>query len=73
MTLRNLPSFPSRRRYVIKFHDDAQAHPGGLAGKLENVVSGRQFDFRSDQELIALLVRDLRCSADAEPAAGSDS
>ena len=72
MNLRRQPSFPHRRRYVIKLRDDAEAVHGKLVGKLENIVSGQQFDFETDEQLIALLLADLRTTERTAPASDAD-
>jgi hypothetical protein len=58
MTLKSETRYPSRRTYVVKVRGDAA--PGALAGRLENVVTGRQCDFASDRELLESLASDLR-------------
>jgi len=58
MTLKSETKYPSRRTYVVKVRGDAA--PGALAGRLENVVTGRQSDFASDKELLESLASDLR-------------
>lgn len=50
--------YPNRRTYVLKVRSDAT--PGALAGRLENVVTGRQRDFASDRELVESLASDLK-------------
>jgi hypothetical protein len=57
MTLKSEPKYPSRRSYVLKLRTDAE--PGELAGRLENLVTGRQLEFLSGHELLASLARDL--------------
>ena len=64
MTLNSDSKYPSRRAYVLKLRSDAQ--PGALAGRLENVITGRQHEFSSGRELLESLARDLEESmADA--------
>jgi hypothetical protein len=58
--------YPNRRTYVLKVRSDAT--PGALAGRLENVVTGRQRDFASDRELVESLASDLKESAAERPA-----
>ena len=62
MTLNTEAKYPSRRAYVIKVRSDAK--PGALAGRLENVVTGRQRDFASGRELLESIANDLDGSAD---------
>ncbi|HET9577214.1 MAG TPA: hypothetical protein VFP44_05265 [Usitatibacter sp.] len=57
MSLNSETKFPSRRTYVLKVRNDAA--PGALAGRLENLVTGRQRDFGSDRELLESLASDL--------------
>jgi hypothetical protein len=58
MPLRADPKYPSRRAYVVKLRGDAT--PPVLAGRLENLVTGRQREFRSGGELLDSIARDLR-------------
>lgn len=57
MALSPETKYPSRRTYVLKLRSDAK--PGALAGRVENVVTGRQRDFTSDGELVDSLASDL--------------
>lgn len=57
MAFNSETKFPSRRTYVVKVRSDAT--PGSIAGRLENVVTGRQRDFASDRELVDSIARDL--------------
>ena len=57
MTLNPESKYPSRRAYVLKLRSDAK--PGALAGRLENVITGRQHEFSSDGELLDSLAGDL--------------
>ena len=66
MTLNTEAKYPSRRAYVIKVRSDAK--PGALAGRLENVVTGRQRDFASGRELLESIANDLEASADESAA-----
>jgi len=61
MSLNPEAKYPSRRTYVLKVRSDAT--PGSLAGRLENVVTGRQRDFGSERELFESLASDLLESA----------
>jgi hypothetical protein len=51
-------SHPTRRSYVLKLHRDASPERGLLFGRLENMATGRRFDFRSAAELLGCLARD---------------
>ena len=66
MTLKPEPKYPSRRAYVLKVRSDAK--PGALAGRLENLVTGRQSEFASGQELVDSIATDLRASGGERPA-----
>jgi len=67
MTLNPESKYPNRRAYVLKLRGDATAE--ALAGRIENLVTGRQREFASASELLASLASDLECGA-AERAAG---
>lgn len=54
--------YPSRRAYVLKVRSDAK--PGVLAGRLENLVTGRQCEFASGQELLDSIASDLAASTE---------
>jgi hypothetical protein len=62
MALKREPKYSSRRAYVVKIRSDAK--PDALSGRLENFVSGRQFEFASGHELLDSIARDLKSSAD---------
>ena len=62
MSLSSESKYPSRRAYVLKLRSDAQ--PGALAGRLENVITGRQHEFSSGHELLDSLAGDLQANAD---------
>ena len=57
MSLNPESKYPSRRTYVVKVRSDAKA--GALAGRLENLVTGRSLDFASGEELLDTLASDL--------------
>ena len=57
MTLNPDSKYPSRRAYVLKLRSDAA--PGALAGRLENVITGRQHEFSTGRELLAWLGAEL--------------
>jgi len=57
MTLNLDSKYPSRRAYVIKLSDVAT--PEALAGRLENLVTGRQRDFASAGQLVELIKEDI--------------
>ena len=51
MVLNPESKYPNRRAYVLKLRGDAT--PEALAGRLENLVTGRQHEFASAEELLA--------------------
>jgi hypothetical protein len=57
MVLNTESKYPNRRAYVLKLRADAA--PGALAGRLENLVTGRQHEFASAEELLASIASDL--------------
>ena len=58
MKLINQSNHPSARSYVLKLHRDAKPHLGDVFGRLENMLSGQQFDFHSGAQLLACLAID---------------
>ena len=61
---------PNRRAFVVKLRRDAT--PMVLAGRVENLVTGRQHEFSSAVELLASIAADL-ASAASESATDSGS
>jgi hypothetical protein len=53
--------YPNRRAYVLKLRGDAA--PGALAGRLENLVTGRQREFATAGELLESIASDLESGA----------
>lgn len=70
MALKSETKYPSRRTYVLKVRGDAT--PESIAGRIENVVTGRQCDFRSDRELVDLLAGELAEGPAGRPPADAD-
>jgi 3-hydroxyisobutyrate dehydrogenase-like beta-hydroxyacid dehydrogenase len=68
MTLNVQSKYPSRRTYVLKVRGDAQ--PDALAGRLENLVTGRQHEFASARELLDAIAAELEASGDGAAANG---
>lgn len=66
MTLRADPKYPSRRAYVVKLRGDTT--PPVLAGRIENLVTGRQVEFTSGGELLDGIARDLLEQLNEPPA-----
>lgn len=66
MVLNPQSKYPNRRTYVLKLRSDAA--PGALVGRLENLVTGRQYEFSCAEELSASIAGDLASIA-AERAA----
>jgi hypothetical protein len=62
MTLNAQSKYPSRRTYVLKVRGDAQ--PDALAGRLENLVTGRQHEFASGRELLDAIAAELAASGE---------
>ena len=70
MTLNAESKYPTRRAYVVKVRGDAK--PDALAGRIENLVTGRQHEFASARELIDSIAADLDAEL-AEPMATGES
>jgi hypothetical protein len=71
MTLKPDSKYPSRRAYVVKMRSDAR--PDELAGRVENLVTGRQREFASGHELLDSIASDLEASASERPADPTES
>jgi hypothetical protein len=69
MTLNAESKYPNRRAYVLKLRADATLE--AFAGRLENLVTGRQWEFASAEELLVWLSADLAWSTAGDPAATS--
>ena len=65
MTLNSATKYPNRRAYVVKVRADAR--PGALTGRLENLVTGQQLEFASGRELLESICRDLEGSSEVQP------
>jgi hypothetical protein len=61
MTLSSESKYRNRRTYVLKVRSDAT--PGAPCGRLENLVTGRQREFASGQELLDSIAADLEADA----------
>lgn len=66
MPLKADAKYPSRRAYVVKFRGDAM--PDALAGRIENLVTGRQLEFTSGGDLLDCIARELFEHDDELPA-----
>jgi hypothetical protein len=66
MPLNREPKYPSRRAYVLKVRGDAK--PAAIAGRLENLVTGRQLEFASGNELLDSIASDLEAGGVQAPA-----
>ena len=66
MVLNPESKYPSRRAYVLKLRADAI--PGALAGRVENLVTGQQLEFASAHELVESIARDLEAASGERPA-----
>jgi hypothetical protein len=62
MVLHSESKYSNRRAYVLKLRSDAA--PGSLAGRIENLVTGRQREFASAEELLKVLAADLVLAAE---------
>lgn len=65
---------PARRHYVLKLDRLADPARGVLSGRVENLATGRVFDFEDARSFTEGLARDLaqeRDEAQEPPAAGS--
>ena len=69
MMLNPESKYPNRRAYVLKLRGDATS--GALAGRLENLVTGRQREFASAEELLESVASDLEPRAAGCPADGT--
>ena len=70
MTLNPESKYPNRRAYVLKLRGDATRE--SLAGRLENLVTGRQREFASADELLESIAGDLELAVErptGDPAA----
>jgi hypothetical protein len=59
MSLSPTADHPGSRSYVVKLHRDADSTPGALRGRLENLATGRRFEFEDGVGLLAALLDDL--------------
>jgi hypothetical protein len=57
MTLNAETKYPTRRAYIVKLRSDANSD--AFAGRIENLVTGRQHEFVSARELIESIASDL--------------
>jgi len=60
MTFNTDSKYPTRRAYVVKVRGDASADV--LAGRVENLVTGRQCEFASGSELLESIASDLEAA-----------
>jgi hypothetical protein len=58
--------YPSRHTFVVKVRSDAD--PDALAGRLENLATGKQLDFASARELLDSIAAVLGARAAERPA-----
>jgi hypothetical protein len=69
MTLSPETTYPNARRYVLKLHRDAAPAQNRLIGKIENLSSGRFYEFCNGEELLACFALDTASSeSDAQTA-----
>ena len=69
MVLNPESKYPNRRAYVLKLRGDATS--GTLAGRLENLVTGRLLEFASADELLQSIARELDLAAAERPSDGA--
>ena len=50
---------PAQRAFLVRVHAEAEVARGGLAGRVEHVVSRQATHFHSLEELLAFLTRVL--------------
>ena len=65
MTLNPESKYPNRRAYVLKLRGDATRE--AFAGRLENLVTGRQREFASADELLESIAGDLELAPAERP------
>ena len=65
MPLKADSKYPSRLAYVVNFRGDTS--PQSLSGRLENLVSGRQLEFKSCHDHLDCFARDLLQHAQEPP------
>ncbi len=65
MVSNSLTSYPHARSWVLKLHSDAAPAEGLIVGRLDHVISGRQFVFHSAEELVACLTQVGQANAPA--------
>jgi hypothetical protein len=65
MKLNPESKYPNRRAYVLKLRGDATAE--ALAGRIENLVTGRRREFASAHELLESITSDLAPAAAGRP------
>jgi hypothetical protein len=61
MTHRAESKYPARLSYVLKLRGDATGET--LAGRLENVVTGRRVEFGSARELLDAIAHEIDANA----------
>lgn len=59
MSLHPTADHPGSRSYVVKLHRDASPAASALRGRLENLATGRRFEFEDGSGLVAALLADL--------------
>ena len=65
MPLNPEPKYTPRPAYVLKVRSDAT--PAALAGRLENLVTGRRLEFATGHELLASIASDLEANGNEGP------
>ena len=57
--LKEQPSLPVRRAFVVQFRAEATLESGGFMGRVEHVQSGQATKFASSEELVAFFAHIL--------------
>jgi len=65
MTFNTASKYPTRRAYVVKVRGDAR--PDALAGRLENLLTGRQREFASGSQLLESITSDIEAIPQERP------
>ncbi|MDH0864518.1 hypothetical protein [Mitsuaria sp. GD03876] len=68
MTLDPDVPHPARRQYVLKLDRDAAPGQGAVSGRLENLATGRAFEFRDVASLLQGLASELEEQQESPPA-----
>ena len=67
MSLHPQADHPGHLSYVVKLHRDAGPAVAALRGRVENLATGRRFEFEDGHGLLAALAQDLGSPGAAAP------